>query len=360
MSIRWTGWLGLGSLLLALILWLVLGRTPDLNPMVVPWEEPSYFVRMHVPADNPITEEGVALGRRLFYDPILSADSSTSCSTCHQPGRAFTDGRPLAIGVRGRRGERNAPTLLNVGYLYKGLFWDGRVLTLEEQALHPVREAAELGNTWAEVARRLERHPEYPSLFEAAFGAEVALAIDSHLVAKALAQFQRTLVSYDSKYDRVMRGEAIFNPSEERGFKIFFDADPEHLPVSECGHCHLDPMFTDQGYFNNGIDSVRKLEDLLDPGRFQATGIRYDRGKFRTPTLRNIALTAPYMHDGRFDHLEEVLDHYQKGGHAGINVSPNVMPLQLDEQDRQDLINFLNTLTDTSAVENEAYANPFY
>jgi cytochrome c peroxidase len=321
-------------------------------------EEPEGFVRMAIPADNPMTEEGVALGRLLFYDPILSADSSLSCASCHIPQHSFADSRALSRGIGGREGTRNAPSLVNVGYCYTGLFWDGRVSSLEEQAIHPVMHPSEMGSDWAAVEGRLRRHADYPVLFRRAFGIETAGQIERRLVARALAQFQRTLISAAAKFDRVQRGAASFTGAERRGWEIFFDF-PGGLPAAECGHCHSDPLFTDLEYFNNGLDAASELSCHPSPGRASVTGRRSDRGKFRTPTLRNIEMTAPYMHDGRFETLEEVVDHYVSGGHYAENVNPNVRRLALSERDKADLIAFLQTLTDTSFVNNPDFQNPF-
>lgn len=321
-------------------------------------EEPEGFVRMDIPADNPLTEEGIALGRRLFYDPVLSADSSISCASCHLPRYAFAEPRAISTGISGREGTRNAPSLVNVGYYYTGLFWDGRAGTLEEQAIHPVMHPAEMGNDWAEVEAKLRKDTVYPVLFRRAFGIETTGEINRQLVAKALAQFQRTLISGDAKFDRVQRGTATFTVAERRGWEIFFDF-PGGLPAAECGHCHSDPLFTNLEYFNNGLDEAPELLKHPSPGRGAVTGRRSDRGKFRTPTLRNIELTAPYMHDGRFTTLDEVIDHYVSGGHYAENVNPNVRRLTLSDRDKKDLLAFLRTLTDTSFVRNPDLQNPF-
>ncbi|MBX2926634.1 MAG: hypothetical protein KF852_02260 [Saprospiraceae bacterium] len=332
-------------------------REPEGDLMKIPYaptayalQEPPGFVRMIIPEDTPLTEEGIELGRRLFFDPILSADSTISCASCHLPELAFSDGMRTSTGVQGRIGRRNSPSLANVGYYYKGLFWDGRVSTLEEQSLHPVEDSLEMANTWPEAERSLRAHPSYPALFRRAFGINTTTEINSDLVGKALAQFQRTLLSADSKFDQKMRGEAAFTAQEQRGWTIFFDASME-VPHSECSHCHADPLFTNLDFANNGIDSVVRLEDFPDRGRGEVSGNRYELGAFRVSTLRNIALTAPYMHDGRFDTLEDVIEHYAGGGHAAENLNPNVMPLRLSAQDKADLIAFLHTLTDSTFVQ---------
>jgi cytochrome c peroxidase len=361
--IRW----GLpGILLVTLILIGYGGCAPDegdlaglpYQPRAYPLAQPPGFLPMVEPADNPTTVAGVALGRQLFYDPILSADHSISCGTCHQPALAFTDGRARSQGIQGRTGQRSSPSLFNVGFYYDGIFWDGRSPSLEAQALHPVTDPSEMGNDWATVLNRLRTHPDYPAAFRAAFGIEHTQELDSLLVGKALAQFQRTLVSADSKFDRWLRGEIQLSPSEERGRLIFFDADYPNTPMAECNHCHADPLLTDLSYANNGLDYAPGPDDFSDPGRGAVTGKPADHGKFRVPTLRNIALTAPYMHDGRFATLEEVVDHYNQGGAYALNVNPNVRPLGLTPADQADLVAFLKTLTDTTALRKKEYQHP--
>lgn len=328
------------------------------KPTVVPWIDPEGFPPMRIPENNPLTVEGIALGRRLFYDPILSADSSMSCATCHLPELGFTDGKAVSEGVVGLEGRRSAMSLVNVGYYHSGLFWDGRSPSLEEQALHPIRDPLEMAYNWIDAASRVRKSPGYFDWFRDAFGIRRRSEIDSVLIGKALAQFQRTLISKDARFDQVQRGEATFTESEKRGWTIFFDASPK-MAVSECNHCHVDPLFTDLTYQNNGIQRVKQLEDFQDPGYGTVTKNRYDNGKFRVPTLRNIARTAPYMHDGRFKTLEEVLDHYASGGHPAENLNPNVHPLTLSARDRADLLAFLNTLTDTVFLQKEAFQNPW-
>lgn len=309
---------------------------------------PGTFVPPLIPSDNPLTVQGVALGKALFFDPILSLDSTISCATCHRPELAFTDGGGVSKGFAGRKGLRSAPTLLNVGFHYKGLFWDGRSPSLEEQALHPISDSVEMAGDWVLVEQRLRDHQQYISQFKQAFG---EVTIDRYLVAKALAQYQRTLISSDSKYDQVMNKEAVFTALEQRGFDIFFDARAGEVSMGECAHCHTDPLFTNLNYENNGLQYAPDLLSFADNGRGNVTGSRFDNGKFKVPTLRNIVLTAPYMHDGRMATLEEVLMHYNDGGHYAPNRDPQVRPLHLDDNDQQALISFLHTLTDSVALQ---------
>lgn len=328
------------------------------RPVPVELQAPPDVPPMIIPTDNPTTEAGVALGRLLFYDPILSLDSTRSCASCHLQERAFTDGLARSAGVEGRLGARSAMSLANVGFYYKGLFWDGRVQTLEEQSLHPVRDQRELAAGWPLVERRLRRHPEYPAHFRRAFGISRRGEIDSVLVARALAQFERTLLSFDSRFDRYNRGELEFSVLEKRGQAIFFDSR-EDVPHAECNHCHIDPLFTNLEFHNNGIQQVRDLQGFRDKGRGLLSGNLYDNGKFRVPTLRNIALTAPYMHRGQLPDLEAVIDHYTSGGNYAENVSANVRPLDLTPEDKRALIAFLHTLTDSTFIADPAFKNPF-
>mgnify|MGYP000320573801 CR=1 FL=1 len=320
--------------------------------------QPAHFVRLPDATSNPLTAEGVALGRRLFYDPLLSRDSTISCASCHLPERAFTDGKAIATGVGGEAGFRNAPSLANLAWINEGLFWDGRSPTLEHQALEPVENPHEMDSDWPTVLQRLRAQTAYVEAFRAAFGIRKASEINKQLAARALAQFQRTLVSADSKYDRVVRGEAAFTALEQRGRDIFFDASAE-LPDGECGHCHTPPLFTDQTYINNGSQPSADLMAMKDRGRGGVTGVKYENGRFRVPSLRNVALSAPYMHNGSMATLEEVIEHYNRGGHPGTNVDPKIRPLGLSETDKTALIAFLHTLTDTTFTQNPAHRSPF-
>lgn len=355
------GVLGLGIILVIVNCSRQGGAAPLLQipyqPTAVTLRELEGLPKMRIPADNPLTAEGIALGRQLFFDPILSLDSTFSCGSCHLPERAFSDGKAIAMGIRMRRGKRSAPVLINIGYHDTGLFWDGRSPTLEDQTLHPVIDSVEMGDTWRNVEAKLQAHQAYPMLFRKAFGIENKNQITKDLVAKAIAQFQRTIISQDSKFDRVRRGEAQFSAAEQSGFTIFFDTSAV-LPHAECAHCHMDPLFTTLEYQNNGIQQAQGW-DFPDQGRGAVSGNRFDNGKFKVPTLRNIALTAPYMHDGRFRTLEAVIDHYNAGGHFAENLNPNIRQLHLTEQDKADLIAFLKTLTDSTLLNNQAFANPF-
>lgn len=321
---------------------------------------PDGFPRMVIPADNPMTVAGVDLGRHLFYDPILSVDSTLSCSSCHLIQGNFTDNLKVSTGVDGSVGQRSSMTLLNVGFHNTGLFWDGRVTTLEEQALLPVEDPIELHDSWPNVEEKLQRSSLYPGLFRKAFGVEQAGEMNRELAVKAIAQFERSLVSSGkSKYDRVIAGEAVFTDLELDGFDIFFDIEENRELHAECGHCHNAPLFTTNEYFNNGIDQVSSLEDFKDEGRGAITGMAFDNGAFKVPTLRNIDVSGPFMHDGRFTNLDEVLDHYNTGGHLADNLAAVLRPLSLNKDRRAALKAFILTLRDPDFLQNEAFSSPF-
>lgn len=326
--------------------------------------EPSAYAKILYPADNPTTTPGLALGRRLFYDSILSADGTISCATCHLPELAFTDGRPLSVGINGNSGQRNAPSLTNIGYLHQTLFWDGRADNLESQALHPVADPNEMGGDWPTVISKLRDHEDYWPAFQQAFDLSAKEDLGPDHVGKALAQFQRALISNDTKYDRVARGEATYTDTEALGHAIFFDLADEpdptfaNLPTGECAHCHTPPHFTNQRFFNNGLDKADTPEAFSDPGRGAVSGYASDYGKFRAPGLRNVALTAPYMHDGRMETLAEVVQHYNTGGHYAANRSANIFPLGMTAEQELALVAFLHTLTDSVFVVNPAYGRP--
>ena len=291
-----------------------------------------------------------SLGAALFFDPTLSIDESLSCSSCHQPALAFTDGKQVAIGVDGRKGTRNTMTLMNLETIHTGYFWDGRVMELEEQVLHPITQHQEMGADLKQVLVKLSKNSNYHWLFEGSAMGENP----TERLGKALAAYLRSITLNDSKFDRVMAGKENFTLSEERGWAIFFDAT-DFLPHGECSHCHVDPHFTNHQFFNNGISAIDLSNLPEDQGQRGVTGIPQQIGRFRTPTLRNIAVTAPYMHDGRFQTLEEVMDHYNLGGQQGFNVNPNVRPLHLTKEDIEDVIAFLYTLTDSSLEQNKIW-----
>jgi cytochrome c peroxidase len=321
---------------------------------------PPQYPRMQIPADNPTTKDGVALGRFLFYDPILSLDSTISCGSCHKQELAFTDGGAISAGVFGRTGTRSSMSLVNIGLVDNGLFWDGRVMTLEEQALHPIVDPLEMDETLPRVLKKLRSSPFYQEKFRKAFGVKSNLEITEKHIGKALAQFQRTILSFDSKFDRYTRNEDFLEDDELDGYILFFF---EKTPIggvdAECSHCHTVGLFTGD-YRHNGLMSDAEAEQ--NPSRFRVTGNPSDKGKFRSVSLRNIALTAPYMHDGRLKTLHDVMDHYGSGGVSAKNRDPlvaNIADAQLTATQKEKIIAFLHTLTDTTVLTNPALSNPF-
>lgn len=331
----------------------------------VPYEVavPEDYPPLEIPVDNPLTEAGVELGRHLFYDPIMSVDSTTSCASCHLQNLGFTDAMAISRGVDGRQGKRSSMSLVDVAFFRTGLFWDGRVGELEDQALEPVEDAVELAHQWPNLEAQLRKHVSYPAMFRRAFGIETTGEITRDLAVRAIAQFERTIVTQgSSKYDRVLANRDVFYDTDEMGneqlgFEIFFDTVPD-VPDGQCFHCHGGPLLTDNEFRNNGLDEVTSLDDFEDLGLGGVTGMKNKNGLFRTPSLRNIALTAPYMHDGRFATLEEVMDHYISGGHPSPNKDPLMDSIFLDNKEKAAVIAFLKTLTDESLLTDDRYSNP--
>lgn len=333
----------------------------DFNPTAYDLALPGYFPGPILDADNPLTEQGVLLGRKLFYDPIMSKDSTMSCSSCHNQQLAFTDGLAKSFGVEGLLGLRSAMSPVNMIFNPTGFNWDGRSVNLQEQAIIPVEDMLELNADWDEVVDKLRRHPTYPQDFRAAFGISNTAELTRPLVLNALAQFESTLVSANSRYDQVVfRNEGFFTELEEEGRELFFiEFIQQGVLHPGCSHCHNAPGFTDNLFHNNGLDSVGSLTEFADLGRGGVNNNVFDNGKFRTTTLRNIELTAPYMHDGRFATLEEVVDHYAAGGHGVENENANLTGFELTPRKREALVAFLKTLTDEEFVTNPAHASPF-
>ncbi|HZY90256.1 MAG TPA: cytochrome c peroxidase [Gemmataceae bacterium] len=285
-----------------------------------------------VPKDNPLTEAKVRLGRRLFFDPLLSGDGSVSCASCHRPDHGFAGPEPRAVGAGGRRGTRNAPSLLNRAF-GGAFFWDGRAATLEEQALHPIESPVEMGSTVADALKRLGAHKEYPAAFRAAFGDGVSAAN----LARALASFERVLLAGDSRVDRFRAGKfAALNDSERQGLWLFESR-------GRCWRCHSGQTFSDEGYHNTGVGWGGAPADL---GRHNVTRAEADRGRFKTPSLRAVARTAPYMHDGSLATLEEVVEYYNRGGNKNPRLDPLMRPLGLSKRDVADLVAFLKGLSE--------------
>ena len=303
----------------------------------------------NLPRDNPLIKERVELGRNLFHEPLLSRDNTISCASCHQSDHAFADPRRYSTGVEGRTGARNAMPLFNLAWK-SSFFWDGRAPSLRAQALLPIQDHLEMDEPLTNLVGKLKGN--YPALFTGAFGSP---EITAEKLGLALEQFLLTLVSFDSKFDRCMKGEAQFTQQERRGFQLFMtENDPRRGQFgADCFHCHGGPLLQSQTFANNGLDEV-----FRDSGREKVTGNAADRGKFAIPSLRNVALTAPYMHDGRFKTLEEVVEHYSTGVKRSPTLDPNlakhpVEGIRLSAEDKAALVAFLKTLTDERFLSNQ-------
>lgn len=289
-------------------------------------------LHMPVPDDNPLTLETVALGKQLFFNPVLSRDRTVRCATCHDPQRAFTDGRKLSAGIEGRTGIRHAPALVNAGYR-RTFFWDGRASRLEDQVLQPIENPAELGFGVDAAVARLTREPEYVVHFQTAFGREP----NAGDLARALASYIRTILAGDSPVDRYLGGDREALPPEAReGLRVF-------RGPGRCTACHLGPNLTDDQFHNTGI--AWRGDTWTDLGRYRVTRDERDRGAFRTPTLREVGRTAPYMHDGSLSTLDQVVEFYNRGGNSNPNLDRQLRPLQLTAQEKQALIAFLEALS---------------
>lgn len=329
------------------------------EPKVYELQIPEGLPNMFIPADNPLTVDGIQLGRRLFYDPILSGDNTMACADCHEIDKSFTDALAVSTGIDNIPGVRSSMSLLNIGFNKNGFFWDGRSGTLEEQALLPVEDPIELHDKWEGIEVEFKAHDLYPELFRKAFGIGDRSEITKELAGKAIAQFERTLIgSGNSKFDRVLRGQSFFTVDELNGYDMFFD-NVATLPDAECGHCHNVPLMTTNEYENNGLDEAATLNDFPDLGYGVVTGDPFDNGTFRIPTLRNITLTAPYMHDGRFATLEEVIDHYNSGGKDSPNKNSLIYPLGMTEEEKGQLLAFIKTLDDPDFANNPDFKTPF-
>lgn len=336
-----------------------------------PITPPAGFPAMNIPADNPQTVEGVELGRHLFYDKKLSADLTISCSSCHEQFRAFSDVNQFSSGVGGKIGRRQAMALFNLVF-QEEFFWDGRVQSLEEQSLHPIKDPVEMDNTLPIVVSRLEADSAYPSMFKAAFG---DTKINAERIGKAIAQFERTMISANSEFDRVKRlsgnidAPFIEDPStpgsKNNGFLIFT------TERGDCFHCHSvdkDGAYLGGGFgqdlqfLNNGL----KLDYSSDEGRKEFTGEASDWGKFKVPSVRNIEWSFPYMHDGSISDLDSLIGFYNFGGFDNGNTDSNMKfagddkgTRNFTQQEIHDLKEFLKTLTDYEFLEDPRFSDPF-
>ena len=284
-------------------------------------------------AGNPYSKAGFELGRRLFADPILSADLSISCSSCHRQEAAFSDaGQAFSTGVQGRSGIRNSPAVFNMAW-NRSFMWDGGINHIEVMPFAPITDPAEMDEDLLSVLGKLNDHADYPSLFQKVFQ---RAPIDDQQLFHALAQYMGNLVSADSPYDRYVTGDGSLTTSELSGLGLF---------RANCASCHTEPLFTDHGFHNNGLDTV-----FTDQGRYRITQEPWDMGRFKTPSLRNVARTGPYMHDGRFANLDQAVEHYNTGLHESPTLANELLTqgagMAFSDQEKTDLIAFLNALTD--------------
>lgn len=329
----------------------------DLDLTYIEFPKPVNFPAPDLPSDNPLTEEGVELGRHLFYEKRLSGDNSLACAGCHFQDQGFSDFNATSEGIDGVRGDKNTMAIMNLAW-QEHFFWDGRANSLEEQAIEPVINPIEMHTTWTDALAKLDGDSLYEYLFAAAFGPN---AINQENATKAIAQFERMIISADSKFDRWQRGEYQFTSLEGEGYDLFMNER------GNCFHCHGDyntgNLFGAYGtlqFSNNGLDSVL----ARNSGREAVTGDSLDRGKFKIPTLRNIEYTYPYMHDGRFQNLFEVLDHYNSGGHDTYTLDQNmrdggVAERNWSQAEKDALLAFLSTLSDPDFLTDSTYASPF-
>lgn len=308
---------------------------------VVPpkWPKPAYDL-----TKNPLSAEKVELGRALFYDPILSMDSSVSCASCHSQFTAFTHvDHALSHGINDRIGNRNSPALMNLAWQNK-FMWDGAVNHLDAQALAPISNHLEMDEKIENVVRKLQRNNLYKRMFNTAFGDSLA---KGEYTLKAISQFMLTLVSSNAKYDSVMLGKAKFSEQEKKGYALF---------KKNCAACHTEPLFTNASFENNGLPVDTTLNDI---GRMGITHNPADSLKFKVPTLRNIEFSQPYMHDGRFKKLQEVLKHYVFGITKSKTLSPHLLkPITLKPSEQVDIIAFLLTLTDRKFLFDQRFSYP--
>jgi cytochrome c peroxidase len=328
-----------------------ISRPSPLRPLFLPGKYTPYRFTMSgafpvpdLPRDNPLIEERVALGKALFNETALSRDGTLSCASCHVAAFAFSDPRRYSVGVRGQTGTRNAMPLINLAWK-SSFFWDGRAPSLRAQALMPIQDHMEMDETLDRVTAKLADSTAFPPLFTAAFGSP---EITPEKIGLALEQYLLTLTAYDAEFDRALRGQAALDEDEKRGFELFMtEYDPRTGQFgADCFHCHGGPLFSDHQFHNNGLAPGAGGSD---PGRFRVTGLESDRGKFATPSLRDVSRTAPYMHDGRFATLEEVVAHYSTGVQRGPTLDPNLAKhpeggLQLSAADQRALVAFLKTL----------------
>jgi cytochrome c peroxidase len=352
-----------------LIIW-ACKKDPSTEPTTpfkaTPYEFPSIsnFRTAEIDTANLLTNEGVNLGHLLFFDTRLSKDFTQSCSSCHVPEHGFSDSRQFSIGVNGTIGRRQAMSLLNLAWS-KQFFWDGRAATLREQALFPVADPTEMHLPWDEAVERFQNHPVYKEKFKAAFGTEI---ITKELITKALEQYMKALVVYNSPFDKYTRKEISLSEAELRGYQIF------NSEKGDCFHCHSTPelmVHPSKTFSNNGLDLVDNVDGFKDNGLGAFTKNPNDNGNFKIPSLRNLDMTAPYMHDGRFTTLDEVIDFYNGGPKMSPSLDPIMITeanrrllqfgrwgLGLTEQEKSDLKAFLLSFSDSTYLKDPLYLAP--
>lgn len=307
---------------------------PDAVPAASAADQVWRLGRMAEPADNPTTPAKAALGKSLFFDPRLSGNGSVSCASCHNPALGWSDGLKTGIGINGQVLGRGTPTIVNTGFNTQ-LMWDGRAKSLEDQALGPMKTPEEMHTDFGATLQMLNASTGYRTLFAQAFPGE---PIGEATIAKALAAFERTVVSADSRFDRWLAGDRLaIDASAWRGYQVF--ADPKR---GNCAVCHAGPNFTDNGFHNIGI---ARAGGGFDEGRFKVRPIASMKGAFKTPTLRDVELTAPYFHDGSAATLMDVVEHYDRGGDDRTHLSKDIRPLGLSRQEKADLVAFMKALT---------------
>lgn len=313
-----------------------------------------------LPVDNELTNAKIQLGRMLFYEKKLSKDNSQSCADCHLQVDGFSDKRQFSVGVEKMEGRRQAMPVMNLAWHKNGMFWDGRAPLVRDQSLLPIQDPLEMNETLENAIKKLSADRTITDQFIRAFGDEV---VTSERMSLAMEQFMLTMVSSNSKYDKYLRGEVTLTYQEERGRQLFFaEFDPAGINSGgECFHCHGGHNFTNDEFMNNGLDTDMNMTDM---GRMEVTNKSSDKARFKVPSLRNVEKTAPYMHDGRFETLEEVMDHYNTGVQESTTtefiLQYNLQPggLGLSEQDKADLISFMKTLTDEEFLSNPAFSAP--
>jgi cytochrome c peroxidase len=328
----------LGYISFALLLLTSCQNSAALRDEPIRLNYPSWFGNPRITEGNEPTKLRVELGRRLFYDTRLSADNSTSCATCHVQSSAFTDGKSISTNAHGIPGKRNSPSLQNLAWT-PYFMMEGGVPTLEMQVLAPVQEPLEMHGNFEQIIQQLSQDQELAKLSKIAYNRD----IDVYVITRALACFERTFISGDSRFDRFFYQKKTDELTEEEkhGMELFFSSK------TQCATCHTPPFFSDFQFYDVGL-----YQNPNDTGKERDTFEASDRGKFKTPSLRNVELTAPYMHDGSLNSLEEVVDLFNIGGHLSPNQDPRISPLQLTDDEQQDLIAFLKTLTDWTFVQN--------